>query len=140
MNEGTERGRRGWPWLATGLVLGVVAGVALGQAMGHDRLRTLARRFRRPEPPPVRGRDLVRRARAALRAEPALAELPLEVVPVGPGTVELHGWVATRTQRAHAARTVRAATGVDAVINCILVHGEDDLPAAELRAATDDRA
>jgi hypothetical protein len=43
-----------------------------------------------------------------------------------PGTVELHGWVPTRAVRATAARIAAKVTGIDRVVNCILVRGEDD--------------
>ena len=40
--------------------------------------------------------------------------------------VELHGWVPSRGLRARAARAVAAAPGIDTLVNCLLVHGEDD--------------
>ncbi|HJS46957.1 MAG TPA: BON domain-containing protein, partial [Gemmatimonadales bacterium] len=51
------------------------------------------------------------------------------------GVVELRGWVASRAARARAARLVADLPGVDAVVNHLLVRGEDDLPAPDLRLA-----
>jgi hypothetical protein len=67
-----------------------------------------------------------RLARQSLRAHPALAPLDLRIVPVAPGTVELHGWVASRGLRTLALRVVRDTPTVDRVVNHLLVHGEDD--------------
>jgi hypothetical protein len=61
-----------------------------------------------------------------LAGDPQLAPLALEPIAVSAGRVELHGWVPNRALRARAWRTARLAPGVDQVINCILVHGEDD--------------
>jgi osmotically-inducible protein OsmY len=51
------------------------------------------------------------------------------VLPVSAATVELHGWVETRAQRAAAERAVRRVAGLETVINAVLVHGEDDTSA-----------
>jgi osmotically-inducible protein OsmY len=63
---------------------------------------------------------------AALQAEPRLAGFSIEVVAVSRGTVELRGWVTDRAGRTLAARVARAVSGIDTVINSILVRGEDD--------------
>ncbi len=83
-------------------------------------------RARRPRRALWRTGQLARLVRHALRTDAALAALPLEVLPVSARTVELHGWVTTRHERAHAARVARGIPGLESVINCILVHGEDD--------------
>ena len=67
-------------------------------------------------------------ARAVLDDDLMLRDCGLDVIPVGPGRIELHGWVADRRSRARAARLVGDAVRADAIINCLLVHGEDDLP------------
>lgn len=72
--------------------------------------------------------ELVGKAQEALLAEPSLAELALEILPVSRQRVELHGWVPSRRLRATAQRVAATAVGADAVINCILVRGEDDGP------------
>jgi osmotically-inducible protein OsmY len=53
------------------------------------------------------------------------------VLPVSARTVELHGWVASRAERTLAARVARGVPGLDTIINCILVHGEDDFNSPE---------
>jgi hypothetical protein len=73
-------------------------------------------------------------ARAALDTDPELRDLPLEAIAVGPGVVELHGWVPDRRIRARASRIVGAAPGLDSLVNCLLVHGEDDAANAPLDA------
>ncbi|MGH7628148.1 MAG: BON domain-containing protein, partial [Gemmatimonadales bacterium] len=77
---------------------------------------------------------------AALAADPELRELGLEVTPVASGTVELHGWVRTRAARARAGRLARGVPGVEAVINSILVRGEDDRTLSPDYLATDQSA
>jgi osmotically-inducible protein OsmY len=63
---------------------------------------------------------------AALHAEPRLAGFVIEVVGVSRGTVELRGWVNNRGSRTLAARIACAVSGIETVINSILVRGEDD--------------
>ena len=54
--------------------------------------------------------------------------------------MELHGWVPTRTARAHAARVARTVPGVDRVVNSLLVRGEDDRPSTDVEQITDQSA
>jgi hypothetical protein len=111
-----------------GLGLGVAVGFVLGELLGPVPARALPRASR-PAPavdPSVRG--LVVQARAVLDDDLMLRDCRLEVIPIGPGRIELHGWVDDRRSRARAARLVGDAVRADAIINCLLVHGEDDQP------------
>lgn len=119
-------------WMLVGTAVGVAAGFALGEWFGPVRRRPAARTTpegdTRDAVPPVRPgtAETTRRAVAALAQEPALRTLELTPIAVSPGVVELHGWVPTRGLRARAARAVAAAPGIDTLVNCLLVHGEDD--------------
>jgi hypothetical protein len=118
-------------WLLAGTALGVAARILWERRHG-GRLADPMHRVMRPDvskPLSPTGR-VARLARQALRADAVLAELGLRVVPVSAGTVELHGWVATRALRAHALRTVKSAPTVERVVNHLLVRGEDDLDAS----------
>lgn len=118
-----------WPWLAAGAALGIAAGLAIGAELAHINRASVRRALRRlttaPVPPTAPSAALGK-VRQALAAVPALAGLAFRLLPVRPGVIELHGWVETRAQRTLAVRTVRATPGVDEVINCLLVRGEDD--------------
>jgi hypothetical protein len=118
-------------WSLVGAGLGLVTGFVLGELLGSRKL---------PIPPrwgSPRGRLVARRegppaaaslARAALRSDDQLHDLALETVGVSPGVVEIHGWVPSRNLRARAIRVVHALPGIERVVDCILVHGEDDVP------------
>jgi osmotically-inducible protein OsmY len=69
---------------------------------------------------------LVREVERRLAADTELGRLGLEAVAVSQRRIELHGWVSNRDLRARAWRTARQVPGVETLINCILVHGEDD--------------
>lgn len=113
-------------WVLAGAAAGVAVGLYLGDTAAAQpaRLRGLVRQRRSA---PVRIGFLARLARQQLQAEPLLRGLSLRVLPVTSRTVELHGWVMTRTQRSIAQRAVTRVPGVDSIINRILVRGEDDL-------------
>lgn len=117
-------------WTGLGLSTGLVAGFALSEWLGdvnRRRIRRVARRFQTPAPAPaLTAAAGVRAAREALEADATLRDVPLEVVAVGRGTVELRGWVPSRAARTRAARLVRGVPGIDNVINSVLVRGEDD--------------
>ena len=66
---------------------------------------------------------------AAFRADPALASHDISAVAVSHRTVELVGWVPDRPTRARAVRVANGVPGLEAAIDGILVHGEDDLGA-----------
>jgi hypothetical protein len=126
-------------WTLVGAVVGLVGGVALGEWIGPVNLRRAERglaRFRtgRESEPgiPLKAAETARAARLAVERDTELRGLGLEPIAVGPGVVELHGWVPTRALRARAARVVTTADGIDTLVNCILVHGEDDAAHAAL--------
>lgn len=117
-----------WPWLVAGATLGVAAGLAIGAELAHVNRETVGRVVRRlrTRPGAAGPGAAVRAAREALSSNPALAGHGLHVLPVRPGTVELHGWVSSRSERSLAMRTLRGVAGIDEVIDCLLVRGEDD--------------
>jgi hypothetical protein len=80
-------------------------------------------------PVPSTGRSIGRRIEEAFAADPLLAGLSLETVPVGPGRLELHGWVPTRAARARAIRIAAGAAPDTDVVNRLLVPDEDESPA-----------
>ena len=130
IRRASDRSRSpGLGWSLIGLALGAAAGFAAATWLGPMRWPGARERAGRPRG----GRSsvshtapLVRAVRRLLAADPVLAPLALEPIAVSADRVELHGWVPSRTLRARAWRTARQAPGVDSVINCILVHGEDD--------------
>ncbi|HEY7682792.1 MAG TPA: BON domain-containing protein [Gemmatimonadales bacterium] len=131
-------------WTLVGAAIGVVAGFALGEWLGPltvDRAKPLLDRMRQGSEDSGRlgAAEAARAARRTLASDPDLKGLGLEPIAVGPGVVELHGWVPSRALRARAARLVAGTAGIDSLVNCVLVHGEDDAPGS-LRAATDQPA
>ena len=111
----------------------VAAGLALGAALGTFLAEMLApaaqratRRLGRGAAPSVA--ELVHDAQAVLDADVQLRDFGVEVIPVGRGAIELHGWVDTRKARTRAATLVAQGVDAESVVNCILVHGEDDIP------------
>jgi hypothetical protein len=77
-----------------------------------------------------------RAATIALAEELGLADLTIETRALGPGRVELLGWVPDRRRRALAERTVAALEGITAVVNRLLVEQEDsDSPVIEMTLA-----
>lgn len=119
-------------WSVGGAALGLAAGLIVNETLGEvgpARIKGLVQKRRRPAP--MRTGQLARLVRQALRADPALSHLVLDALAVSARTVELHGWVATRHERTHAARIACLVPGVDSIINCILVHGEDDFNSPE---------
>ena len=119
-------------WLLAGAAIGAVGRILWERRKG-GRLADPMHRTLRPKPMKPIGQAGIaaRLARQSLRADPALAGLGIRVLPVSAGTVELHGWVASRALRTLALRAVRATPTVDRVINNLLVHGEDDLSIAD---------
>jgi hypothetical protein len=130
-------------WAALSLGVGLAVGFALGEWMGGispARVRGAARRLREGAPLRLTPAASVQAVEGALRAEPRLAGLPIEVLSFARGVVELRGWVPTRFARAVAGRTALAAPGIESVINSILVHGEDDQAMRKAPRATDQSA
>jgi len=112
--------------IVLGLGLGALAGFLLGELAGPAATRTFGRRT------PIRGprrlvATLVAAAQATLDDDVVLRDCQLRVLAVGPGRIELHGWVMDRRSRARAAHLVSDGVRADAIINCLRVRGEDDL-------------
>jgi BON domain len=130
-------------WTLLGAAAGVVAGFVLGEWIGpltpSRAGRALARaKGARESGPRLKTSETARAARRALKADAQLSALELEPIAVGPGVVQLHGWVPNRGLRTRATRIVAAVPGIDSLVNCLLVHGEDD--AAATRDVTDQPA
>jgi hypothetical protein len=116
-------------WTTLGLGTGLVAGFALSEWTGgvnRPRMRRAAQRLSHSAPVRLTPAASARAVDAALRTEPRLSRFSIEVVPISRGTVELRGWVTERASRTLAARVACAVSGIDTVINSILVRGEDD--------------
>ncbi len=118
-------------WAVAGAVAGFVAGFVTQALMGggsRARLRDRVRHLTGHGAGPLAASAAARAALVALEADPLLRDARLRVVGTASGSVELHGWVASRSLRARAERTVRGLAGIEQTVNAILVHGEDDLP------------
>lgn len=122
VRRAASRSSRATPALLA-LALGAVAGYVTSELWGPLAVRVA---------PPRRTTTarsmaaLVHDAQAALAADSVLGALAIDVLPVSRQRVELHGWVPARTLRTRAHRVACAAVGADAIVNCILVRGEDD--------------
>ena len=130
-------------WSGLGLGAGLVAGFALSEWIGgisSTRVRGVARRLREPAPTRLTTSASGRAVDAALRADPRLAGLTIEALAVARGVVELRGWVPSRALRTIACRTALATSGIESVINSLLVRGEDDQPRSQAPRATDQSA
>ena len=130
-------------WAALGATAGLLAGVALSEWMGGVsslRVRRVARRIREAPAARLTVPASAQAVRVALQAEPRLAGLAVQALPVGRGVVELRGWVPSRAARTLAGRTALAVAGIESVINSILVRGEDDRPPSEEPRANDQSA
>lgn len=119
------------PWALLGFGAGLAAGFVLGEVFGTSGrkrvgrlLGTLARRRSKPEARSA----LAARIAAVLKADVALSGPSFEVLPIGRGGLELHGWVTSRALRTRAHRLAQAAVGTEPVVNRLLVWGEDDGP------------
>jgi hypothetical protein len=113
-------------WMLVGTSLGLAAGYLAAELAAPLKTGSPRRRSSTPRRPPS-GTSLADLARAALAEDPALRELGIEALPASAGVVELHGWVPDRRVRARAGRVVAATVAIREVVNCLLVHGEDDL-------------
>ncbi len=130
-------------WSGLGLGAGLAVGFTLSEWIGdvnRVRVRGVARRLREGPRARLTSSATGRAVEAALQAEARLADIPIEVMAVSRGVVELRGWVPTRAARAIAGRTALAAPGIESVINSLLVRGEDDLTRAKGSRATDQSA
>lgn len=123
------------PWALAGLGLGFVAGLALGERYHHRELaRASVRTLAGARPIRLSATATARAATNLLETDADLATAGIRAKGLSAGMVELAGWVPSRAARARAARLVAAIPGVDAVVNHLLVRGEDDQP-PELRLA-----
>jgi hypothetical protein len=122
------------PLLLAGLGLGLAAGFLLGELYAGEGTRRLShgwgqlrRRVGRTVTPSELTEELQEKLDLALGPDAQ----SLEVVAVGRGAVELHGWVTSRAARTRAYRAARAALAPEVrLIDRLLVWGEDDLPPA----------
>jgi osmotically-inducible protein OsmY len=108
---------------------GLVTGFALSEWMGgvnQTRVKRAAKSLGHTSPVHHTSAASARAVEGALAAEARLSGCALEVVPISRSSVELRGWVGDRAARTLAARVARAVTGVESVVNSILVRGEDD--------------
>ncbi|HEY5939168.1 MAG TPA: BON domain-containing protein [Gemmatimonadales bacterium] len=115
-------------WSTFGVGTGLLAGFVLGEWVGGVN-QTRVRRVAQSLGSRAQHHTSAASARAvetALGAEPRLAGCALEVVPISRSSVELRGWVGDRPARTLAARVAAGVSGVETVINSILVRGEDD--------------
>lgn len=116
-------------WAAMGLGAGILAGFVLAEVVGAVDQERVARAMRRigdaPLPAPLSPARAARAAALALAEELGHADLAIETLPLGPGQVELTGWVPDRRHRALAERTVASLQGITAVVNRLLVTDED---------------
>ena len=130
-------------WTGLGLGAGLVAGFGLSEWIGgisRHRFTGVARRLREPSRTRLTTSASAQAVLAALQAEPRLAGIPVEALPVARGVVELRGWVPTRAARTLAGRTALATPGIESVINSLLVRGEDDVQRTRDARATDQSA
>jgi osmotically-inducible protein OsmY len=130
-------------WTGLGIGAGLVAAFALSEWVGDvNRVRVgrAARRLRETQPTRLTSAASARAVEVALRAEPRLAGLKIDALPVSRGVVELRGWVPSRSARTCAGRTALAVAGIESVINSILVRGEDDQSPSEGSRAADQSA
>lgn len=130
-------------WTGLGLGVGLVAGFAFSEWVGgvsRRRMTGVARRFRQPAPTRLTTSASARAVLATLQAEPRLAGIPMEVLPVARGVVELRGWVPSRGARTIAGRAALGTPGIESVINSLLVRGEDDIERTRDSRATDQSA
>ncbi|HYC31500.1 MAG TPA: BON domain-containing protein [Gemmatimonadales bacterium] len=127
-NEGVSGGEV-LLWTVLGVGTGIVAGFAMSEWVGgvnRTRMGHVARRLRTPAPARLTTAASARAVAVAVKADPKLAALGLQALPVARGVVELRGWVPSRVLRTLACRTALAVEGIESVINSILVRGEDD--------------
>jgi hypothetical protein len=95
---------------------------------GRGNRRRIKRAISRWRPATTPARNIATPARSTQAALDSsdLRQFKVEVIGVMPGMVELHGWVPNRSIRAQAARIAAQVPGIERVVNCILVRGEDD--------------
>lgn len=130
-------------WSTLGVGTGLVAGFALSEWVGgvnQTRVKRAAKSLGHTSPVHHTSAASARAVESALAAEARLSGCALQVVPVSRSSVELRGWVGNRAARTLAARVACAVTGVESVVNSILVRGEDDRVIPDGKRATDQSA
>ena len=129
-------------WTLAGLTTGLLGGVALAAWFGRGGSRRVRQAIDHWRPPSTPVRNIATPARSTQAAIDAsdLRHFRIEVIGVMPGVVELHGWVPMRAIRAAAARIAGKVAGIERVVNCILVRGEDDQGVKPSRPIADQSA
>jgi hypothetical protein len=124
-------------WSLAGLSAGILGGVVLAAWFGRGNRRRIKRAISQWRPATAPARNIATPARSTQAALDSsdLRQFRVEVIGVMPGVVELHGWVPSRSIRAQAARIATRVPGIDRVVNCILVRGEDDKTAKDITPA-----
>ncbi|MDZ4675025.1 MAG: hypothetical protein SGI84_11265 [Gemmatimonadota bacterium] len=121
-------------WAITGFVVGAATGWLLGEMTGgvsRARVSSYLTARKQPRPEPQQASAPRTRIQAALEADAELGGLSLTLVPAGRAAIELHGWVPSRRVRSRATRLAAVAAAPVRLVDCLLVRGEDDRPAAE---------
>jgi hypothetical protein len=116
-------------WATFGLGSGLLAGFAISEWVGgvnQTRVRRVAKSLGHSSPVHHTSAASARAVEGALSKESRLTGCAIDVVPISRSSVELRGWVGDRGARTLAARIACAVSGVDSVVNSILVRGEDD--------------
>lgn len=130
-------------WSLVGLGLGLVGGIALAGWFGPIRRQedddTIEPSTATTPVKLLKASAAERAVERALAHDVELSDLELRALAVGRGVVELHGWVSSRSLRTRAMRVASQVEGIESLINCLLVHGEDD-PAGPDLDATDQTA
>lgn len=129
-------------WTLAGFGMGLLAGAVVAAMVGRGAPARVRRAFSDwggpPSPTPTIARG-ARDVRAALE-QSDLRHFAIEVLPVRTGVVELRGWVPTRAIRSRAVRLGGSVTGIERVINGLLVQGEDDKGLKPASGLTDQTA
>src|ERR1051325_1534416 len=108
-----RRGAESAPWMVLGFGAGVAAGFLLGELFGDDGRRRTGQFFsaawRNARTRRESRASVAERVLAVLSADAELAESQLDLLAVGGGGFELHGWVASRGERTRAYRLAGGA-------------------------------
>ena len=115
-------------WMLAGFGVGLLAGAAVATLVGRGAPTRVRRAIGSWRGAASSAPTIASGARAVRTAfeQSDLRHFSIEVVPVKAGVVELHGWVPTRAIRSRAFRLASQVTGIERVINGLLVQGEDD--------------
>jgi hypothetical protein len=114
-----------------GLGVGVAAGFVLGELYAGTGLRAVQRawgRWRGRPSEPVSVQALTTQIQEALASTLGGDSQSLELIAVGRGGLELHGWVSSRSARTRALAAARRIAGAErTLVDRLLVWGEDDV-------------